>query len=103
MPPLTEAFGDSGTFNCMIHDTESVGTSQDKVSHYTNITYNELSTLTYASQDAAINHLLSRGTHRQYSPEGTISIIAMPNLRNSRRMSSLSLRKHIFVTRPSMD
>ena len=70
MPPITENFGDGGTFNCMQHDHESVGISADGESRYTNVTYNELSTLTYTSQDAAINHLLSRGTHKQYAPEG---------------------------------
>ena len=71
MPPITEEFGEGGQFNCMKHMTVSKGHSADGKSHYKNVTYNELSTLTYTSQDAAINHLLSRGTHRQYAPEGS--------------------------------
>ena len=45
----------------------------DGKSYWTNVKYNELATLTYVSQDKAINHLLSRGTHKQYSPLGTIT------------------------------
>ena len=70
MPPMTEDFGEAGAFNCMTGMTKSKGVSANGKSHFTNITYNELSSLTYTSQDDAINHLLSRGAHRQYSPEG---------------------------------
>ena len=51
MPPLTEDFHSAGQFNCMLDYKVSKGVSSDGVSRYTNVTYNELSTLTYTSQD----------------------------------------------------
>ncbi|CBY13398.1 unnamed protein product [Oikopleura dioica] len=48
------------------------GVSANGKWRYTNQTYNELSSLLYTSQDHAINQLLSRGTHKQYSPEGLL-------------------------------
>ena len=86
MPPVTGDMGAAGTFDCMAHFNEvfqdlekslkslkvpiKTGVSANGKWRYTNQTYNELSSLLYTSQDHAINQLLSRGTHKQYSPEG---------------------------------
>ena len=58
MPPLTEDFHAAGQFNCMIGSKVSKGVSTDGVSRYTNVTYNELSTLTYTSQERIIHENL---------------------------------------------
>ena len=50
---------------------------EDRSSYWTNVKYNELATLTYVSQDSAINHLLSRGTHKQYSPLGELGFLLL--------------------------